>query len=162
MNQRDLHENGDESPKDLMIRIFRENKRREFLWETLAAEVLSIISPTMDWPKKMKTAMKRTVEDLFNEVRQKMEETKEGVFCPTWAEGGRWKIIGQTLKDLEEDSQDVIEELLRRERRAAAYHKALDRGKEAAIAQGILDRHVIDKELDEGNDEEDEEDEETS
>lgn len=133
--------------KDLIKDTFRENKRREFHWETLADEVLIKIQVGFDWPKGMKKTMQKTVELFFPNVRREMEEAKEGVFCPTFKDDKSWKIVAQTLKDLEEDRQEVINELLRRQRRAAAYHRATERGKEAAVEQQILGRAEVDEEL---------------
>jgi len=133
--------------KDLMRDIFRENKRREYHWETLADEVLVRIQPGFAWPKSIKISTQKTVESFFPSVRREMEEAKEGVFCPTFKDDKSWKIVAQTLKDLEEDAEDVILELLRRQRRAEAFKQAEVRGAEAAVEQGILDRAKIDKEL---------------
>lgn len=136
------------SVKDLMKDIFRENKRREFHWESLTDEVLVRIRPGFDWPKPMQKTMQKTIEKtLFPVVRREMEEAKEGVFCPTFEGDKAWKIVAQTLKDLEEDAKDVILELLRRQRRAEAFKQAKERGTEAAVEQGILDRARIDEEL---------------
>jgi len=134
------------SVKDLMRDIFRENKRREFHWETLTDEILTRIW-TGEWPRRMKETMQKTVEGLFPIVRQEMETSKEGVFCPTFEGDGRWRILAQTLKDLEEDAEDVIQELLRRQRRAEAFNHAKIRGAEAAVAQGILDQTQLSEEL---------------
>jgi len=142
------------SVKDLMKDIFREHKRREFHWETLTDEVLTKIGMAFDWPKKMKITMQKTVEGLFPIVRREMEDAKEGVFCPTFEGDKGWRIVAQTLKDLEEDTEDVINELLRRQRRAVAFNRAKERGAEAAVGQGILNRAKIDEELTRGMNEE--------
>jgi len=149
------------SVKDLMKDIFRENKRHEFHWETLADEVLARIRPGFEWPKSMQKTIQKTIEkSLFSVVRREMEEAKEGVFCPTFEGDKSWKIAAQTLKDLEEDANAVILELLRRQRRAEAFKRAEERGLEAAVEQGILDRAKIDEQLTEGAKEATEEKEE--